>query len=161
MSAPIFAVYHSPRDSTSRSSFSLVRSPIGLTLLVIPYAQAPPGRHAAHLGRGDAGGHLRVRACFFLAYGVVPHQWLTHADTELNWRPDKILTGPKVGGQGLLAATCPFDDHLPGAPRHHRRRHLRASSSACRSSSGRWWQNRGKKKPRARARRRPPTAARW
>ena len=36
----------------------------------------------------------------FLAYGVVPHQWITHADAELNWRPDKILTGP--GSQGLL-----------------------------------------------------------
>ena len=34
---------------------------------------------------------------FFLlwwAYGVVPHQWLTWADNELNWRADKIVYGP-------------------------------------------------------------------
>jgi hypothetical protein len=30
----------------------------------------------------------------FLAYGVVPHQWLAWADNELNWRADKILYGP-------------------------------------------------------------------
>ncbi len=39
----------------------------------------------------------------FLAYGVVPHQWLTHADSELLWRPDQILTGPKVGDKGILS----------------------------------------------------------
>ncbi len=30
----------------------------------------------------------------FWAYGVVPHQWLTLADNEWNWRPDRILYGP-------------------------------------------------------------------
>lgn len=30
----------------------------------------------------------------FLIYGIVPHQWLTWADNELNWRPDRILHGP-------------------------------------------------------------------
>lgn len=30
----------------------------------------------------------------FWIYGVVPHQFLTWADNELNWRPDKILHGP-------------------------------------------------------------------
>ena len=30
----------------------------------------------------------------FVAYGIVPHQWLTWADNELNWRPDKFLHGP-------------------------------------------------------------------
>lgn len=27
----------------------------------------------------------------FLAYGVVPHQWLVWADNELNWRADRLL----------------------------------------------------------------------
>ena len=30
----------------------------------------------------------------FWVYGVVPHQFLTWADNELNWRSDKILFGP-------------------------------------------------------------------
>ncbi len=39
----------------------------------------------------------------FLAYGVVPHQWLTWADNELNWRADKVLLGP-----GNLFDKLPF-----------------------------------------------------
>jgi hypothetical protein len=30
----------------------------------------------------------------FLAYGVVPHQFIDHADKDLGWRKDKILFGP-------------------------------------------------------------------
>jgi len=49
---------------------------------------------------------------FFWAYGVVPHYWLTWADSELNWRADRFFQGPhlpiigqEVDGQeiGLLA----------------------------------------------------------
>ena len=39
----------------------------------------------------------------FLAYGIVPHQWLAWADNELNWRADKILYGP-----GDLLDKLPF-----------------------------------------------------
>ena len=31
---------------------------------------------------------------FFWVYGVVPHYWLTWADSELNWRADRFLHGP-------------------------------------------------------------------
>ena len=31
---------------------------------------------------------------FLWWYGVIPHQWLTWADNELNWRPDALLAGP-------------------------------------------------------------------
>ncbi len=30
----------------------------------------------------------------FWIYGVVPHQFLTWADSELGWRPDRLLLGP-------------------------------------------------------------------
>lgn len=30
----------------------------------------------------------------FWVYGIVPHQFLTWADSELNWRPDVIWFGP-------------------------------------------------------------------
>ncbi len=33
-------------------------------------------------------------AMFNLWYGVIPHQWITLADTEWGWRPDRILYGP-------------------------------------------------------------------
>ena len=38
----------------------------------------------------------------FWIYGVVPHQWLEWADSELSWRPDVIWLGP--GG----SMTLPF-----------------------------------------------------
>lgn len=31
---------------------------------------------------------------FNLWYGVVPHQWITLADNEWQWRADRILVGP-------------------------------------------------------------------
>ena len=30
----------------------------------------------------------------FWWYGVIPHQWLTWAENELNWRPDTTVWGP-------------------------------------------------------------------
>ena len=39
-------------------------------------------------------GAVYVFFLMFWIFGVVPHQWLTWADNELNWRPDKILNGP-------------------------------------------------------------------
>jgi hypothetical protein len=30
----------------------------------------------------------------FLAYGVIPHQWLQLAENELSWREDRLVFGP-------------------------------------------------------------------
>jgi hypothetical protein len=57
------------------------------------YAQRRPV--GAPLSWGEA--MMSATFMFFLAfwaYGVVPHQWLTYADNELNWRSDAILIGP-------------------------------------------------------------------
>jgi hypothetical protein len=43
---------------------------------------------------------LVVFATFFLAYGVVPHQWLAWADGGLKWRKD--ITGIPLGPFGTL-----------------------------------------------------------
>ncbi len=49
----------------------------------------------------------------FWAYGVVPHQFLTWADSELNWRPDKIWFGPNgsvtVAGATLETPWIPIE----------------------------------------------------
>jgi hypothetical protein len=37
-------------------------------------------------------------ALMLLAYGVVPHQWLSYADNTLLWRPDKLLVGISSAG---------------------------------------------------------------
>jgi hypothetical protein len=38
-----------------------------------------------------------------LWYGVIPHQWITLADTEWKWRPDRIVAGP-----GEIVTKLPF-----------------------------------------------------
>ncbi|CAN5190861.1 hypothetical protein BH24ACT1_BH24ACT1_09370 [soil metagenome] len=55
-------------------------------------------------------GEAMVAATFvffvlFMAYGVVPHQWLTLADNELGWRSDRLLVGPG----GILGTVLPFE----------------------------------------------------
>ena len=37
-------------------------------------------------------------ALMLLAYGIVPHQWLSFADNTLLWRPDKLLVGISSAG---------------------------------------------------------------
>ena len=48
-----------------------------------------------------------VFSLMMLAYGVIPHQWLTFADTDLLWRPDKLTLGISTDGlaMGKDAAT--------------------------------------------------------
>lgn len=41
----------------------------------------------------------------FWVYGVVPHQFITWADGELNWRPDRLIAGP---GE-VITEYVPFD----------------------------------------------------
>lgn len=47
---------------------------------------------------------MYVFGLMFLAYGVIPHQWLQWADKELKWRPDTfgIPLGPLGKGDGSL-----------------------------------------------------------
>ena len=51
------------------------------------------------VGRPTSWGEAIVGATYvffalFLAFGVVPHQFIAHADKELGWRKDSIVYGP-------------------------------------------------------------------
>ena len=53
-------------------------------------------------------------AWMFWVFGVVPHQWLTYANNELGWRPNKLLVGPSLpftGDQGVFEYILPFTMH--------------------------------------------------
>jgi hypothetical protein len=74
---------------------------VAMTVAVIPLAKRRP------IGTPLSWGEAMVASVYaffvmFLAYGVVPHQWLTHAGNELNWRADRFVIGPKLGGRHLL-----------------------------------------------------------
>jgi hypothetical protein len=64
-----------------------------LTLLVIPYGKRRPVDKPASWGEAMAGAAYAFLV-LFLAYGVVPHQWLVHVQNELGWRADKPFLGP-------------------------------------------------------------------
>ena len=99
MSTPIFAAYYIPGLNVA-FLFSLFLT-LAMTAGAIWYGMRRPVGKPLTWAEAMIGS-VYVFAIFFLAYGVVPHQWLTHADNELNWRRDKLLTGPEIGGQGLF-----------------------------------------------------------
>jgi hypothetical protein len=80
----------------------------------------------------------------FLAFGVVPHQWLAYADNELNWRKDAIVLGPG----GTMLPQFPFsvtketfrDIVVSG---------IYAVGLGLLVFAWVWWQKRGKPKPAA------------
>jgi hypothetical protein len=64
-----------------------------LTLAVIPYGKRRPPSRGMSWGEAMLGA-LYAFFVMFLAYGIVPHQWLTHVQNELGWRADKLVLGP-------------------------------------------------------------------
>lgn len=45
----------------------------------------------------------------FVAYGIVPHQWLSWADNELKWRSDAYLLGPGSTSSLPILQNVPFN----------------------------------------------------
>lgn len=83
-----------------------------LAAIILEYARRRPAD--GNLSWGEANiGAMFVFFLLFWIYGVVPHQWLTYADNELNWRVDKLLVGPTgvgfTNGEGLLEWALPFN----------------------------------------------------
>jgi hypothetical protein len=60
---------------------------------VLLYGRRRPVGAPLSWGEAMAAG---VFAMFLLLwwYGVIPHQWLTYSEGELNWRPDQLLVRP-------------------------------------------------------------------
>lgn len=74
---------------------------VAMVAPVFWYAKRRPVGTPVTWGEGMLAGTF-VFFILFWAYGVIPHQWLTWADSELNWRPDVVWFGPNG------AATLPF-----------------------------------------------------
>ena len=89
--------------------FSLIAT-IVLTAIAPLYARRRPQ------GTPVTWGEAMVAALFvffvmFIAWGVLPHQWLTYADNDLQWRKDKIVMGPG----DVLDSVLPFTRGRPKA----------------------------------------------
>jgi hypothetical protein len=65
----------------------------GLALLALPYAKRRPKGTPVSWGEAMLSATY-VFGVLFLAFGVVPHQWIDHADKNLEWTKAKIVHGP-------------------------------------------------------------------
>ncbi len=66
---------------------------LALTFVVIPIGKRRP------VGKSLSWGEAMLAASYafgvmFLGFGVVPHQWIDHADKNLGWSKDKLIFGP-------------------------------------------------------------------
>lgn len=80
---------------------------------VLEYGRRRPVEAEMTWGEAMIGAAFSFFLLFWI-YGVVPHLFLTFADSELSWRPDRPLQGPTLPtwlaeGQGLLDWALPFD----------------------------------------------------
>jgi hypothetical protein len=87
----MFARYYIPFLNTA-FVFSFLVTAL-LTLAVIPYGKRRPAGKSLSWGEAMVAS-VYVFFVLFLAYGVVPHQLLTHMGNELGWRKDKLVFGP-------------------------------------------------------------------
>jgi hypothetical protein len=69
---------------------------------IFPYAKRRPVGTPLTWGEAMVGA-VYIFFVLFWIYGVVPHHWLTWADSELNWRPDRIWLGS--GGVMVMPIT--------------------------------------------------------
>lgn len=64
-----------------------------LALAVIPYGKRRPVGSTFTWGEAMLAS-VYIFGVMFIAFGIVPHQWLSHADKDLGWSRDKMLVGP-------------------------------------------------------------------
>jgi hypothetical protein len=111
--------------------------------IVVLYAKRRPA------GTPVSWGEALVAAVFlfgtmFLAYGIVPHQFLAYADNQLRWRSDKIVMGP----------SNVIKDYVPFVVSYQAIRDILASGLyivflGVQGFLWTWWQRRGQVKPKA------------
>jgi hypothetical protein len=93
----------------------------------------------APLSWGEAMAAAVIAMFLFLWwYGVIPHQWLTFAEGELSWRPDKLLVEPS-GNQPITVSYKTLADIIAVV--------IYGVGLALHITLWAVWNDRGKKKP--------------
>lgn len=82
--------------------FSLVATIIAMAVIPL-YAKRRPQGTPLSWGEAMVASFFSFFA-MFLAWGILPHQWLAYADNDLQWRKDKIVFGPG----DILDTALPF-----------------------------------------------------
>jgi hypothetical protein len=80
-----------------------------MIVIAVEYGRRRPVGKPLSWGEGMIGA-VYVFFAMFMAYGVIPHQWLVHAQNELGWRSDKKVYGPGGVLQAeSLGGSFPFE----------------------------------------------------
>jgi len=79
---------------------------LAMTAAIVVYAKRRPVGTPTSWGEA-MGAAVYIFFLMVFAYGIVPDRWLTVADSELGWRPDKFF----VGWGGIFGKTTGL--HLP------------------------------------------------
>jgi hypothetical protein len=64
-----------------------------LSLAIIPYGKRRPVNAPFSWGEAMLASTY-LFGVLFLAFGILPHQFIDHADKDLGWSKDKIIFGP-------------------------------------------------------------------
>jgi hypothetical protein len=64
-----------------------------LSLAIIPYGKRRPVDAPFSWGEAMIASTY-IFGVMFLAFGILPHQFIDHADKDLGWSKDKIIFGP-------------------------------------------------------------------
>jgi hypothetical protein len=64
-----------------------------LSLAIIPYGKRRPVDAPFSWGEAMLASTY-IFGVMFLAFGILPHQFIDHADKDLGWSKDKIIFGP-------------------------------------------------------------------
>ena len=93
-------------------------------------------------------GSIYIFLMLFITYGIMPHQWITHADADLAWTKDKIIYGP-----GDILQPESLGGWLPLTLQYEAVRDtvvvlLHAVFFGAHIWLAIWWQKRGEEKPK-------------
>ena len=100
--------------------FSFVLSTV-LAFLAIPYAKRRPKGTPVSWGEAMLAA-VYVFGIMFLAFGIVPHHWIAHADADLGWTKSNIIYGPfDILKPKAVGRPLPVHGAVRGDPRHRRR----------------------------------------
>jgi hypothetical protein len=106
-------------------------------IAVLLYGRRRPVGAPLSWGQGMAAATFAM-FMFLWWYGVIPHQWLTWGESELNWRSDRLLFEP-TGNQPLTVSYQTLRDIIAVG--------IYGVALALHVFLWAWWNDRGKARP--------------
>src|SRR6056297_647595 len=92
-SVPMIAIDPLEWPGMNQAFLTALVATLVLSLAIIPYGKRRPVGTPFSWGEAMLGSTY-LFGVLFLAFGILPHQFIDHADKDLGWSKDKIIFGP-------------------------------------------------------------------